>query len=111
MPQAILDPAAAFASHRAALLSLAYRMLGDLGRAEDIVQDAWVRWQRVKTPPDSPKALLVTMVTRQCLNELDSARMRREESRSDRLPEPVHTGQLGADPVEMADQVSMAVMV
>jgi RNA polymerase sigma-70 factor, ECF subfamily len=106
-----MDSLATFESHRAALLALAYRMLGDLARAEDIVQDAWVRWQRLKTPPDSPRALLVKMVTRQCLNELDSARARREESRSDRLPEPVQPQLLGFDPLERADQLSMAVLV
>lgn len=99
-----------FETHRPALLRLAYRMLGDLARAEDIVQDAWLRWQRVRELPDSPKAFLATMVTRQCLNELDSARARREESRSNRLPEPVQCGD-ASDSVELANQISMAFLV
>jgi RNA polymerase sigma-70 factor (ECF subfamily) len=99
-----------FESNRAALIRLAYRMLGDLGRAEDIVQEAWLRWQRMRQLPDSPKAFLATMVTRQCLNELGSARARREESRSNRLPEPVQLEE-DADPVELADRISMAFLV
>jgi len=66
-----------------------YRMLGDLGLAEDMVQNAWLRWSGRHAEVQSPRAYLVTLVTRLCINELDSARMRREESRGDRLPEPV----------------------
>src|SRR5438046_2449074 len=91
-----------FAAHRAALLALSYRMLGDMARAEDIVQEAWLRWEGRDTTVavDAPKAYLVTVVTRLCLNELDSARARREESRSDRLPEPVDLRERGLDAVE-----------
>jgi RNA polymerase sigma-70 factor (ECF subfamily) len=99
-----------FELHRPALVRLAYRMLGDLGRAQDIVQDAWLRWQRLERPADAPKALLTKMVTHQCLNELGSARARREESRSNRLPEPVQVD-LEGDAVERADQISMAFLV
>jgi RNA polymerase sigma-70 factor (ECF subfamily) len=101
------DDAALFESHRASLLALAYRMLGDMARAEDAVQEAWVRWQGRAADVDSPKAFLLKIVTRLCLNELDSARARREESRGDRLPEPVDLG----DRVEMLDQISMAFLV
>jgi RNA polymerase sigma-70 factor (ECF subfamily) len=104
------ESTAVFESHRPGLVRLAYRMLGDLGRAQDIVQDAWLRWQRLDEPVDSPKAMLTKMVTRQCLNELDSARARREESRSNRLPEPVQADAEG-DAVERADQISMAFLV
>jgi RNA polymerase sigma-70 factor (ECF subfamily) len=85
-------------------------MLGDLGRAEDMVQDAWLRWRRLPGLPDSPQAFLVTMVTRQCLNELGSARARREEARGNRLPEPVQLDE-EADPVELAERISMAFLV
>ncbi len=78
-----------FEACRRDLVGLAYRMLGDMGRAEDMVQEAWLRWSGTEVVPDSPKAYLTTVVTRLCLNELDSARARREESRGDRLPEPV----------------------
>ncbi len=86
-------------------------MLGDIGRAEDMVQEAWLRWQARQVAVDSPRAYLVTIVTRLCLNELESARTRREESRSDRLPEPVDLDDRGIGRVEMLDQVSMAFLV
>jgi len=104
------DGSAIFQSHRPALLALAYRMLGEVARAEDVVQEAWLRWQR-QGEVDSPKAFLLTTVARLCLDELGSARARREESRSDRLPEPVDLDQSGIGRVEMLDQISMAFMV
>jgi len=100
-----------FESHRPALIGLAYRMLGDVGRAQDMVQDAWLRWHNREVEVESPKAFLVTVVTRLCLNELDSARARREESRSDRLPEPVDLEQGGLARLEELEQLSMAVLV
>src|SRR5438552_7490874 len=105
------DDAAMFESNRPALLALAYRMLGEVARAEDVIQEAWVRWQQRKTEVDEPKAFLITTVARLCLDELGSARARREESRSDRLPEPVDLDEGGIGRVEMLDQVSMAFMV
>jgi RNA polymerase sigma-70 factor (ECF subfamily) len=104
------DGSATFESHRPALLALAYRMLGEMARAEDVVQEAWVRWQR-QVEVDSPKAFLLTAVARLCLDELGSARARREESRSDRLPEPVDLDHTGIGRVEMLDQISMAFLV
>jgi RNA polymerase sigma-70 factor, ECF subfamily len=84
-----------FESLRHELVALAYRMLGDAGRAEDMAQEAWLRWSRHAEPVESPRAFLVTVVTRLCLNELSSARARHEESRSDRLPEPVDQTEAG----------------
>src|SRR5258708_8646381 len=83
----MVDSSATFESHRPALLALAYRMLGEMARAEDVVQEAWVRWQR-QVEVDSPKAFLLTTVARLCLDELGSARARRQDGRSDPLPEP-----------------------
>jgi RNA polymerase sigma-70 factor (ECF subfamily) len=102
---------AVFESHRALLVAHAYRMLGDLGLAEDMVQDAWLRWDGRQVEADSPRAYLVTLVTRLCLNELASAKTRREESRSDRLPEPIDLDEGGIGRVEMLDQISMAFLV
>src|SRR5262245_1186752 len=102
---------AVFESHQALLVAHAYRMLGDLGRAEDMAQEAWLRWNGRQVEADSPRAYLVTLVTRLCLNELDSAKARREESRSDRLPEPVDLDEGGIRHVEMLDQISMAFLV
>jgi RNA polymerase sigma-70 factor (ECF subfamily) len=105
-----------FEEHRPALIALAYRMLGDLARAEDMVQEAWLRWdgRNESVAIETPKAYLVTVVTRLCLNELDSAHMRREESRSDRLPEPVDLSERGLEAVravEGSDRISMAFLV
>ena len=106
-----VDPLATFEAHRSSLLALAYRMLGDMGRAEDIVQEAWLRWQGHADKVETPKAFLVTVVTRLCLNELDSGRARLEESRSDRLPEPIDLKQEGLHTVESLDRISMAFLV
>lgn len=100
-----------FEAHRPAMLALAYRMLGDVGRAQDMVQEAWLRWHQREAKVDSPRAYLVTVVTRLCLNELTSARARREESRSDRLPEPVDLEEGGMARLEQLEQLSMAVLV
>jgi RNA polymerase sigma-70 factor (ECF subfamily) len=100
-----------FEAQRGQLLALGYRMLGDVARAEDMVQEAWLRWQRRRQEADSPRAYLVTLMTRLCLNELDSARMRREESRSDRLPEPVALDDSALGRIEALEQVSMAFLV
>jgi RNA polymerase sigma-70 factor, ECF subfamily len=102
---------ASFEACRKDLVVLAYRMLGDMGRAEDMAQEAWLRWSNASVEADSPTAYLVTIVTRLCLNELDSARARREESRADRLPEPVAFEDAGLQRVEEIEQVSMALMV
>jgi RNA polymerase sigma-70 factor, ECF subfamily len=103
-------------AHRADLLRLAYRMLGDLSRAEDVVQEAWLRWSGRDAVVGEPRAFLVSIVTRLCLNELGSARARLEESRSNRLPEPVALAVAGLDyggqaRLESLEQVSMAFLV
>jgi RNA polymerase sigma-70 factor, ECF subfamily len=107
----MIDDTQAFETNRAALLALAYRMLGDMARAEDAVQESWVRWQNRQVSVDVPKAFLLKTVMRLCLDELDSARSRREESRSDRLPEPIDLEESGIGRVEMLDQISMAFLV
>ena len=99
-----------FEMHRPSLLSLAYRMLGDFQRAEDIVQDAWFRWTKTSVEIDEPKAFLIKVVTRLCLNELSSARMQREEY-PDRLPEPIDLDQNGLQNIEKLDEISMAFLV
>lgn len=105
------DDLPVFEAHRPVLRALAYRMLGDLSRAEDLLQDAWLRWQGRTSEVEDPRAFLVRTVTRLCLNELGSARVRHEESRGDRLPEPVDLAIAGIPEVEQLDQVSMAFLV
>jgi RNA polymerase sigma-70 factor (ECF subfamily) len=79
-----------FQSYRPLLFSLAYRMLGSVTDAEDILQDAFVRFQARRLDEiDAPKAYLSTIVTRLCLNQLSSARSRRETYLGPWLPEPI----------------------
>jgi RNA polymerase sigma-70 factor (ECF subfamily) len=114
MTHAAIGDLKVFESHRPLLVAHAYRMLGDLGRAEDMVQEAWLRWDGRRGDVEEvavPRAYLITLVTRLCLNELDSARSRREETRSDRLPEPVDLDEGGFGRLEMLDRVSMAFLV
>ena len=69
-----------FHEHRPLLFGIAWRMLGNAADAEDILQEAFLRWQKTveETTVRSPKAFLVTIVTRLCLNHLDLARVKRE---------------------------------
>src|SRR6266566_9894358 len=83
---------AAFEQHRGLLFSIAYRMLGSVADAEDMLQEAFIRWQRTSSDEiRSPRAFLVTIVTRLCINHLESARVRREEYVGEWLPEPLVT--------------------
>ena len=84
------SPAAAFEASRPALLRVAYRMLGSIADAEDVIQDAWVRWSAVDhCSVDEPAAYLRRTVTRLCLDVLKSARARRENYVGPWLPDPV----------------------
>jgi len=114
--------AEAYERLRPLLFSIAYRMLGSVSEAEDIVQEAFVRYQRAVTDhgePDSPKAYLSTIVTRLCIDQLQSARVRRESYVGEWLPEPLLTGpeplvRPAADPAahaEQADSLSMAFLL
>ncbi|MBA8951154.1 RNA polymerase sigma-70 factor [Actinomadura namibiensis] len=102
-----------FLEQRPRLLGLAYRMLGSAAEAEDVVQDAYLRWSR-SGPVEVPAAWLTTVVTHLCLNRLASARNRRERYVGPWLPEPVLTGGGALGPLETAEQresVSMGVLV
>src|SRR6266567_542207 len=86
---------AEFERHRRLLFSIAYRMLGSVADAEDILQDAFIRWQRAsKTEVKSPKAFLITVVSRLCISHLQSARARREEYVGEWLRSEEHTSEL-----------------
>ena len=102
--------AAAFEEWRPLLFGIAYRMLGSAADAEDVVQDACVRWlRRGSEPIRSVRAYLVTVVTRLCLDDLDSARARREAYTGPWLPEPVLVDESSA--AEQADSLSLAFLV
>jgi RNA polymerase sigma-70 factor, ECF subfamily len=104
----------AFEHHRGLLFSIAYRMLGSVADAEDALQDAFIRWQRAsETDVRSPKAFLVTIVSRLCINHLQSARVQRETYVGEWLPEPLVTDP-GSDVSRIAqvdESVSMAMLL
>jgi RNA polymerase sigma-70 factor (TIGR02957 family) len=101
-----------FTDNRPLLFSVAYRLTGSVADAEDVVQDAWLRWSRVDTDGvREPKAYLVKTVTNLALTELTSARARRETYVGPWLPEPLLTSPDTAEGVEMAESVSLAMLV
>ena len=101
-----------FNESRPRLFGIAYRMLGSVAEAEDIVQEAWLRWQQAdRTVVRNPAGFLTTVTTRLALNTAGSARMRREEYIGPWLSEPVDTS---ADPslgAEKAEALECAVMM
>jgi RNA polymerase sigma-70 factor (ECF subfamily) len=104
----------AFREQRPRLFSLAYRMLGSAADADDVLQDAWLRWQANVEELASPGAWLTTVVTRLCLDQLKSARVRRESYVGPWLPEPLpteSTAHVPADPAAHHESISMAFLV
>ncbi|OPG02823.1 RNA polymerase subunit sigma-70 [Streptomyces sp. GKU 895] len=103
-----------FEASRCRLQALAYRLLGSVGEAEDLVQETFLRWQAADTERiEVPEAWLTKVLTNLCLNELTSARARRETCVGQWLPEPLLGGDpmLGpADTVEQRESVSYAVL-
>ncbi len=102
-----------FEAHRRHLFGIAYRMLGSKVEAEDMVQDAYLRWQASdRAAVRSPRAFLSTVVTRLCLDRLKEARTRRESYVGPWLPEPIRTGADEAvDPLEHTESISLAFLV
>ncbi|WP_420144318.1 sigma-70 family RNA polymerase sigma factor [Sphingobium sp.] len=98
-----------FEAERPRLLRIGYRMLGSLAEAEDVVQDAWLRWERVEGGVDSPAAYLTRVVTRLCLDQLKSARARREVYVGPWLPEPLMEPAEAED--RIADDVTLSLMM
>jgi len=105
MTETNADPT--FSELRPRLVRLAYRMLGSVADAEDIVQEAWLRWLATDhASVREPAAFLRTIVTRLCLNELKSARRRRETYVGPWLPEPIFDPQDD----DAADDVTLPLM-
>lgn len=100
---------AAFEAERPRLLRLGYRMLGSLSEAEDVIQEAWLRWAAKKESVDTPAAYLTRVVTRLCLDQLKSARARRETYIGAWLPEPL----MGVTEAQetIADDVTLTLML
>jgi RNA polymerase sigma-70 factor, ECF subfamily len=105
---------ATFDQYRSLLFSIAYRMLGSVADAEDMLQETFIRWQQAANDNiDSPRAFLVTIVSRLCINHLQSARVQREEYVGQWLPEPIVTDP-GSDPlaiIKVDESLSMAFLV
>lgn len=100
----------AFEAQRPRLIRLAYRMLGSVAEAEDVVQDAWLRWTRTEEAVRDPAGWLVRTVSRLCIDRLRSAKVQREAYRGPWLPEPL-IEELGVDPLERAEDVSVAFLL
>ena len=101
-----------FERNRPLLFSISYRMLGSVMEAEDVVQEAFLRWQQA--PEDevrSPSSYLSTVVTRLCIDRLRSARARREKYVGPWLPEPLLEDQEIAGTADLEDSLSMAFLV
>ena len=115
MGEAQISVASVFDQYRELLFSIAYRMLGSRADAEDMVQETFIRWQQASSGPiGNPRSLLVTIVSRLCINYLQSARVRREQYFGEWLPEPVITS-LPDDSLstaaEIDDSLSLAFLV
>jgi RNA polymerase sigma-70 factor (TIGR02957 family) len=100
-----------FVTHRGLLFTVAYEMLGSAVDAEDVLQEAWLRWSDVdQAEVRDPRAYLVRIVTRQALNRLRSLSRLREDYVGEWLPEPLLTSPDAAEDVELAENVSIAML-
>jgi RNA polymerase sigma-70 factor (TIGR02957 family) len=103
-----------FVAHRSLLFTVAYEMLGSAADAEDVVQEAWLRWADLGAQGQAdvrdPRAYLVRIATRQTLNRLRTQARRREEYVGPWLPEPLLTSPDVAEDVELAESVSIALL-
>jgi RNA polymerase sigma-70 factor, ECF subfamily len=102
-----------FNEHRGLLVAVAYRVLGRHADAEDVVQDAWLRWSGAETASvDDPKAYLVTVTTRLAIDQLRKAQTRKESYVGPWLPEPLVTDPRDAsEKAVLDDTVSMAMLL
>jgi RNA polymerase sigma-70 factor, ECF subfamily len=100
-----------FQEHRDLLFGIAYRMLGTVMDAQDMVQETFLRWQRTSLDEvKSPRAWLTTIITRLCINHLKSARVQRETYMGTWLPEPLIERD-SAENAQLADSLSLAFLV
>jgi RNA polymerase sigma-70 factor (ECF subfamily) len=100
-----------FVTHHSLLFTVAYEMLGSAADAEDVVQETWLRWDRVdQAEVHDPRGYLVRIVTRQSLNRLRTLARQREQYIGEWLPEPLLTSPDVAEDVEFAENVSIAML-
>ena len=105
----IEDP---FVTHRRLLFTVAYEMLGSAADAEDVVQEAWLKWSNVdQSEIRDPRAFLVRIVTRKALDQFRVLARRREDYVGPWLPEPLLTTPDVAEDVELADSLSTAMLL
>jgi RNA polymerase sigma-70 factor (ECF subfamily) len=101
-----------FVAHRNLLFTVAYEMLGSAADAEDVLQETWLRWVKVDLEQvRDQRAYLVRITTRQALNRLRTMKRRKESYVGPWLPEPLLTAPDVAEDVELAESVSMAMML
>jgi RNA polymerase sigma-70 factor (TIGR02957 family) len=101
-----------FVAHRNLLFTVAYELLGSVADAEDVLQETWLRWVKVDLRQvRDQRAYLVRITTRQSLNRLRTMRRRKEAYVGPWLPEPLRTTPDVAEDVELAESVSMALML
>ncbi|WP_194892971.1 RNA polymerase sigma-70 factor [Catenulispora pinisilvae] len=101
-----------FVAHRNLLFTVAYEMLGSAADAEDVLQETWLRWTTVDLDTvREPRAYLVRITTRQALTQLRKLGRRKESYVGPWLPEPLLTTPDVAEDVELADSVSMAMLL
>src|SRR5436305_7272142 len=99
-----MDATAAYLEHRPLLVGIAYRLLGRAADAEDVVQDAWLRWTGVEQEQvENPRAFLVRVVTRLALDRLRRIKARRETYVGEWLPEPLLTTPDASERVELVE--------
>jgi RNA polymerase sigma-70 factor (TIGR02957 family) len=101
-----------FEEHRPLLFTVAYEILGSVADAEDVLQESWLRWDGAdRSHVLDPRAYLVRVVTRQALNRLRTVKRQRETYVGPWLPEPLATTHDVAEDAELADSVSLAMLV
>ncbi|MDZ5661327.1 RNA polymerase sigma-70 factor [Nocardioides sp. zg-1308] len=101
-----------FLEHRNLLFTVAYELLGSAADAEDVVQESWLKWDRVdRDEVRDPRAYVVRIVTRTALDRLRTVARRREDYVGPWLPEPLLTGPDVADDVALADSLSTAMLL
>ncbi|MET7464810.1 RNA polymerase sigma-70 factor [Nonomuraea sp. NPDC005501] len=102
----------AFVAHRNLLFTVAYEMLGSVADAEDVLQETWLRWMKVDVEQvHDERAYLVRITTRRSLDRLRTMKRRKEAYVGPWLPEPLLTAPDVAEDVELAESVSMALML
>ncbi|MGO1629340.1 MAG: RNA polymerase sigma-70 factor, partial [Microbacterium sp.] len=112
MRQGDADSTRAFSAHRRLLFTIAYEILGSVADAEDVVQEAWIRWDAGdRGDVRDARAYLARIVTRQALNRLRTVQRRREDYVGTWLPEPMVTTPDVADDVVLAESVSTAMLL